>query len=236
MNSRRPATGSFRIQPVPGSTPITRIINFTVAPRCSAALSGISALPADAIRSGVQSMRYRCKFRGLTESEAVNGQGCSTKPAIYFAQHQETRQTCSPTEDKRSLLSYFSIVFSRSLSHARIHTHTHTLCLFLSPLLPYYPTLFSLPFLLCFHYSPFVPTFSKPLSPLPDFSVSISNDDSIYGIALFLLPSPSFPSVCSFRLSVFAAALLRLFSALVRSFTLSRLMHFYRKLQVKTFR
>ena len=145
MNSRRPATGSFRIQPVPGSTPITRIINFTVAPRCSAALSGISALPADAIRSGVQSMRYRCKFRGLTESEAVNGQGCSTKPAIYFAQHQETRQTCSPTEDKRSLLSYFSIVFSRSLSHARIHTHTHT-----------HSVSFSLPFSpiipLCFHY------------------------------------------------------------------------------------
>ena len=137
---------------------------------------------------------------------------------------------------KIAFILFFDCFFSLSLARAYTHTHTHTLCLFLSPLLPYYPTLFSLPFLLCFHYSPFVPTFSKPLSPLPDFSVSISNDDSIYGIALFLLPSPSFPSVCSFRLSVFAAALLRLFSALVRSFTLSRLMHFYRKLQVKTFR
>lgn len=42
----------------------THVINFTVAPRCSVALSRISALPADAIRSGVQSMRCHCKFRG----------------------------------------------------------------------------------------------------------------------------------------------------------------------------
>lgn len=70
----------------------------------------------------------------LTESKAVNGQGCSTKPAIYFAQHQETQGTLALLHrTKVRFYLIFRLFFSHSLSHA--HTHTLSLSLSSSPLL-----------------------------------------------------------------------------------------------------
>lgn len=123
----------------------------------------------------------------------------STKPATISVRHR----------DKLDLFSYGKqkLIFILFLDCFSLSSPSPPPCFSSFPLLSF-PVLKLFPL---FPLLPFVPTFSNSLSPFPYFllrrtSVSISNDDPIYGIVSSLFPSLlQFLSVRSFRLFVFAA-------------------------------
>lgn len=162
---------------------------------------------------GCNSLRGAINVEAVGNSVADEVEGdertglSSAKPATNSARHRDKLDLFSYGRQKLIFILFLDCF---SLSPSPCFPSFPLLSFSVLTLFPLFPSL------------PFVPTFSNSLSPFPNFllrrtSVSISNDDPIYGIVFSLSPSLlQFLSVRSFRLFVFAAPSPLLFFA--RSF------------------